>query len=69
MCEPMKDLSYLWDGSQPDWVLVRNEDAITYNRCPFSIYNKKTNMLCLIEDEGVRMEACDKMEEVWRRNS
>lgn len=41
---------YLWDGSEPEWVLLQL-DTTTHGA--FSIFNRETKMVLVIEDNGV----------------
>jgi len=41
----LQEYSFLWDGSQPGWVLVKPEPG----QCNYTIYNTETKMFLVIE--------------------
>lgn len=44
---------YLWDGSHPDWVLVREPSAPGEGLDAFDIFNEKTRMMFVVDDENL----------------
>ena len=59
MSEILKEYEYMWDGSSVGWVLVCCDD--TDDSSEYSIYNKKTKMACIIEDDAIHNMVCDKL--------
>lgn len=59
MPETLKEYEHMWDGTSAGWVLVRCNDADGSGE--YSIYNKNTKMVCIIEDDVVHKEVCDKL--------
>jgi hypothetical protein len=51
--EQLEELSYLWDGSDPNWVLLRQDES-------YMVFNKKGSVL-LIESSGLKAAACERM--------
>jgi hypothetical protein len=47
--------SYLWDGSQPGWVLLRDSDG------GYCVYHKTNEVICLIESDDLNEVVCKKM--------
>ena len=53
---------YLWDGSDPDSVLVRApRDAGNATDRTMQVYNVRTRMALVIEDDSVAEQFCDEM--------
>jgi hypothetical protein len=55
-----KDLekySYLWDGSDPDWVLLRAPE-VAGGLC---VYNKNGRALLLVESSDLNMALCEEL--------
>jgi hypothetical protein len=51
----LEDYSYLWDGSEPVWVLyVTGEDR-------YVPYNEETQMALIIEDDDEFQQVTDRM--------
>jgi hypothetical protein len=50
----LEGYSYLWDGSEPGWVLFLTGDT-------YLPYNEETNMALVIEDDDELERVTDKM--------
>jgi hypothetical protein len=59
MSEKLKEYEYMWNGSSVGWVLVRFNEAD--GGVEYSIYNKKTKMVCIIEDDEIHKMVCNKL--------
>ena len=59
MVNPLTQYEYLWDGSTPGWVLVRSDGPEEHEG--YSVYNKESRMLCLIEDDTIHRMVCEKL--------
>ena len=55
----LSEYEYLWDGSDPGWVLVAEDDAEPGVK--FVIYNKKRKTMLLIEDASVSKAVNERM--------
>jgi len=52
MMQDISEYKYLWDGSDPDWVLVRERvDGDIGPGEPTHIFNARTRMMLAIENE------------------
>jgi hypothetical protein len=50
MTNSIDEYAYLWDGTAPDWVLVRTENS----EAPVMPFNTRTRLALVIEDDGIR---------------
>lgn len=48
MTDKSSEFAYLWDGSEPDWVLLRGSKS---TRSSYAIFNLSTRGAMLIEDD------------------
>jgi hypothetical protein len=49
--------SYLWDGSEPGWVLLSVPDLLG----GYCVFHKTNQVICLIESDDVKEAVCKKM--------
>ncbi|MFF8671479.1 hypothetical protein [Streptomyces sp. NPDC015242] len=60
MTNECESLNYLWDGSEDGWVVITSDLGLG------TIYNTKTRMALLLEDEGEYEHAIQAMREHGR---
>ena len=58
----LDEYSYLWDGTDTDWVLVPRDPELG-SAASASIYNQRTRMMLLIEDDALAKALVDRMRE------
>jgi hypothetical protein len=61
MEKDLKEYEYLWNGSSPGWVLVRDREDDPRESGQYAIYNEMTSMLLLIEDSHIHNKVCDRL--------
>jgi hypothetical protein len=47
--------SYLWDGSEPEWVLLSGPDG------GYCVFHKTNHVICIIESDDLNEAVCKKM--------
>lgn len=60
MPDTLKRYSYLWNGSEPGWVLLKSPDLV--GGC--CVFNELRSALLHIEDEQVNLRICQHMKEM-----
>jgi hypothetical protein len=60
MPEKIEQYAYLWDGTQPGWVLLRAPELLG----GFSIYNKLNKVLLHLDDEKTNLMLCEQMKSI-----
>ena len=56
------EYGFLFDGTDPDWVLVRRQPGETLGSGPpADIFNQRTRMMLLIEDDEVAKSLVNRM--------
>ena len=55
----LSEYEYLWDGSDPGWVLVADDDAEP--GVEFVVYNKNRKTMLVIEDASVSKVVSERM--------
>lgn len=59
MPENLNRYSYLWDGSESGWVLLKSSDLFG----GFCAFNEVSSALLLIDNEQLNMRVCQRMKE------
>jgi hypothetical protein len=54
----LDECAYLWDGSEPGWVLLKAHKLSGY-----SIFNRLRSAVLLVEDEALNTRLCERMKE------
>jgi hypothetical protein len=57
MKDELAEYSYLWDGSSPGWVLVKDPEVSG----EFSVVHKTRHVALLIENDAISKAVCQKM--------
>ncbi len=55
------DFSYLWDGLEPGWCLVRVDAAESRGTAVFAIYNPGDSHALIIEDDEIYRQVIERM--------
>ncbi len=55
--EDLQKYNYLWDGSDPDWVLLTAPEAAG----GFCVYNKRGRALLLVESSELNIALCERL--------
>jgi hypothetical protein len=59
--DAIEEYKYLWDGSEPDWVLYYINPSESEDKAQFAIFNIQTRRALIIEDDYVSQAVITKM--------